>query len=369
MISVLLIEDNPELRSAIGRSLPDYGLQADTCASVESALVALEAKAFDVLVTDLRMPGQSGLDLLEEISHTRPTMGRILISGFATARDAARAKDLGVIEVLCKPLNVSDLVSAIRKASECRTGFRGEVHGLSLVDLLQMYHYGRHSIALRVYGPKLGEISMCEGEIVHATQGDLTGESAVLSLITAQAGWIQTNAPAQTERTVERPFAALILDLLRTLDEELLNQAPPGVTALLKAFAEQTPELRFAAMVDLERGRTLACCGPEADTADLDVTLAAWVVEVLGRDPHWASEDVIDEIHIGTSTGSIFISTIGRNAAALVICIEGPARPGLVLSKIKATVSALGAAMLSTATSAASKSIASSSLDVSWDDL
>lgn len=220
MTSILIVEDDEQLRSAVARDLVHRGFSVTTVESVDDALGKLRQHGFDVLLTDLRMGERDGIDLLAALPDVAPTTPAILMSAYASARDHQRAIELGAVQVLCKPFTSVELAQAIRKAMECETGFRGTLHGISLVDVLQMFHLSRRSVCLTVGGRTGGAIHVREGEIVHAVQGNSVGEEALRSILGVPSGSIRT-APLESEqRSIERTFQGLLLDMLRGLDEE-----------------------------------------------------------------------------------------------------------------------------------------------------
>jgi predicted regulator of Ras-like GTPase activity (Roadblock/LC7/MglB family) len=177
------------------------------------------------------------------------------MSGYASARDYQRAIECGAVRVLCKPFTSSELLQAIRQAVDCETGFRGSIHGLSLIDLLQMFHYARRSLAIVVDGLTPGQVFLEEGQLVHAVYRELHGEPALRMILAMPAGSLRTMVlPHATPRSITRDFQTLLLDSLRTVDEDNLR----GLETELAEFAG------FDALDDLT---------PELDTVDLSVTI------------------------------------------------------------------------------------------------
>lgn len=219
MTSVLIVDDDAQLREAMARDLMEKGFDVATASCVSEATTSLGARAPDVLITDLRMSEADGIDLLDSVRKLAPKTRSILMSAYATARDHQVATDMGAVRVLCKPFNSTELVQAIQQAVDCGTGFRGSVHGLSLVDLLQMFHFARRSISIRLGAPVQGSIHIEAGEVVHAEHGSEVGERALRALLSAPSGAITTHPRVEVPRTVTRTFQSLLLDLLRQLDE------------------------------------------------------------------------------------------------------------------------------------------------------
>jgi CheY-like chemotaxis protein len=165
------------------------------------------------------MDGRDGIDLLTELQRLSPMTRPILMSAYATARDHQTATDLGAVTVLCKPFEPDALFKAIRQAEECESGFRGSVHGLSLVDMLQMFHFGRRSLTLSVSGAQSGKIHLDSGEIVHAERGSTQGVEALRSLLAEPSGSLKTGILESVESTIQGSFDSLLLDALRMIDE------------------------------------------------------------------------------------------------------------------------------------------------------
>jgi DNA-binding response OmpR family regulator len=220
MTSILVVEDDEQLRTAVSRDLTHRGFDVTSVVSVAEARTELEGKGYDVLLTDLRLGERDGIDLLGELPNLAPTTRTILMSAYATARDHQRAIELGAVQVLCKPFTALELTHAIRQAIECETGFRGSLHGLSLVDVLQMFHFARRSVCVAVGGQKRGEIHVRDGEIVHAEHGPDKGEDALRGILAMNSGSIRTAPLEGGPKSIERTFQGLLLDMLRAIDEE-----------------------------------------------------------------------------------------------------------------------------------------------------
>jgi CheY-like chemotaxis protein len=218
--SILIVEDDEQLRSAVARDLSHRGFDVTSVDSVNEAITRLRERRYDVLLTDLRMGERDGIDLLAELPDVAPQTPAILMSAFASARDHQRAVELGAVQVLCKPFTSQDLVHAIRQAVECETGFRGSLHGISLIDVLQMFHFARRSVCVTIGGRESGKVFVADGEIVHAVLADLVGEEALRRILAMHSGSIRSGPLEGNERTISRSFEGLILDMLRELDEE-----------------------------------------------------------------------------------------------------------------------------------------------------
>jgi CheY-like chemotaxis protein len=237
MTTVLVVEDDQMFARAVGDDLRYQGLDVAIVHSVADALDSVHKHKYDVLLTDLRLGAQDGIDLLASLRDASPQTRAVLMSGFATARDYQRAVELGAVRVLCKPFTPADLIQCIRQAIECGVGFRGSVHGLSLVDMLQMYNYARRSVTIAVAGLSPGRLHLRDGQIVHAEHQGKSGEAAVMSILAMPAGTLGTTAlPTGVTQTVTRDLREVLLDALRSIDEAAAGSVEDDDAALDIAF-------------------------------------------------------------------------------------------------------------------------------------
>ncbi len=113
---VLLVEDEDIFRTVLRRRLRKRGLDVDGVASGEDALAFLEREAVDVVVLDVKMPGMSGIEALEQIKERYPDLEVVMLTGFADASTAVRVMDRGAFAYLMKPVHLDDLIEEIEDA-------------------------------------------------------------------------------------------------------------------------------------------------------------------------------------------------------------------------------------------------------------
>jgi CheY-like chemotaxis protein len=220
MNRVLIVDDDGILRETLAREARTWGFEVHVESTTEGALLLLRNTPIDVLVTDLRMKGLDGIDLIRAVREVSPQTQTLLMSAYATARDLQLATQHGTVRVLCKPFTPAELRAALAAALESQKGYHGTVHGLSLVDMLQMFHLSRRTIALTLGGQPPGIIHFSEGALIHAARGELRGDVALRELLRAESGSIATLPLVELkERTIEGPFDVVLLEALRQLDE------------------------------------------------------------------------------------------------------------------------------------------------------
>jgi CheY-like chemotaxis protein len=246
MTSVLVVDDDAPLGRALARELRANGYDSEPVSGYDEAMQRLAQHSYDVLLTDLRMGDKDGLDLILAIAASFPSTRPILMSAYATARDSERAKELGAVRVLCKPFETNEMLQAVERAAESAQGFTGSLHGLSLIDMLQMFHYAQRSVSVQVLGGPPAAIHLKGGQIVHATYGAAGGEDALSQILTLPAGSLTTRPLENVTQTISREFQPLMLDLLRRLDERNRGRViPGGEQSALAAHVE--PALEAAA--------------------------------------------------------------------------------------------------------------------------
>src|SRR4051812_18996998 len=117
---LLLVEDEPVLREAVAEQLALRGYQVQQADSGETALAALDDFAFDILVTDLRLPGVDGSAVVEAAVSRYPDIIAIVVTGYGTVKDAVAAIKRGASDFVNKPFQIDELLHALSSALEQR---------------------------------------------------------------------------------------------------------------------------------------------------------------------------------------------------------------------------------------------------------
>jgi two-component system OmpR family response regulator len=113
---VLLIDDEEELVTTLVERLQFRGIEAEAATSGARALEALERGCFQAAVLDLKMPGLSGLDVMEVIRRKHPGTKIILITGHGAEEEVAADSLPGSVEILLKPFSIDVLIEAVQAA-------------------------------------------------------------------------------------------------------------------------------------------------------------------------------------------------------------------------------------------------------------
>ena len=113
---VLVVDDDPVVRKSFDRVLSNKGYAVITAENGEEALRKLSDEKYDVIYSDIRMPGMSGLEVAEEIKARQPWTPVVIITGYGTDAAEARAKAAGVSSFLHKPLSQEMIEDSARDA-------------------------------------------------------------------------------------------------------------------------------------------------------------------------------------------------------------------------------------------------------------
>src|SRR5258707_4506089 len=117
---LLLVEDEAPLRQAIAEQLADRGYHVEQAESGEVAIARLADFAFDIIVTDLRLPGVDGSAVVEAAVARYPEVIAIVVTGFGTVKDAVEAIKRGAWDFVSKPFQIDELLHALDSALEQR---------------------------------------------------------------------------------------------------------------------------------------------------------------------------------------------------------------------------------------------------------
>ncbi|MEM6513626.1 MAG: nitrogen regulation protein NR(I) [Pseudomonadota bacterium] len=116
-LGVWVVDDDQSVRWVLEKALRQAGMEPRGFERAEQLLEALDADEPDVLITDVRMPGMSGIALLERVNETRPELPVIVITAHSDLDNAVAAYKGGAFEYLPKPFDIDEAVELVRKAA------------------------------------------------------------------------------------------------------------------------------------------------------------------------------------------------------------------------------------------------------------
>jgi two-component system C4-dicarboxylate transport response regulator DctD len=115
---VMIVDDEEIVCDRLKNHLEKGGFQVDTYTNSGKALEALEHKRFHVVVTDLKMAGPTGLDVLHNVRNRGYPTQVIIITGYASFEAAREAEAVGAFDFLCKPFELKELTKLVKSAAK-----------------------------------------------------------------------------------------------------------------------------------------------------------------------------------------------------------------------------------------------------------
>ena len=116
--NVLIVDDEESMRHLLSVILRDHGYEARAVSNGEDALKELQARDYDLVLSDVRMPRMGGLELLREIQRLHPDLTVIVMSAYGTHDTAIEAMKAGAYDYISKPFKPDEVVLVLKKAEE-----------------------------------------------------------------------------------------------------------------------------------------------------------------------------------------------------------------------------------------------------------
>lgn len=212
---VLIVDDEEDMIWSLQKNLPNENLPISitTASSGEEALSILETTDIDLIVTDIKMPGMSGIDLLITVRNSYPDIGVLVMTAFPSSESKAEVIEKGGLRFIEKPFDIKEMRDFVRRALRMESRLSGKKLGVQLIDIVQANNFTKATNALRINtdGGE-GVIYFSEGDIIHAACEDVVGEEAFFKLMQFQGGKIDTFSPDSfPESTINTPVGALML--------------------------------------------------------------------------------------------------------------------------------------------------------------
>jgi len=113
--SVLVVDDAPQICKALSDVLSASGYTVRTAPSGERALQIMESSEFDLMITDLKMSGMSGMDLIAQVKERAPHLSIVILSGYGDMDDVIKAMRVGITDYLKKPFSIDEVLDVVKR--------------------------------------------------------------------------------------------------------------------------------------------------------------------------------------------------------------------------------------------------------------
>lgn len=117
-LKILILDDEPKMGKILSRVLAREGHNAQSCTAPAEALTMMSGEPFDLLLTDLKMPGMSGLEVMERARAILPDMQVIMMTAYGTVETAIEAMKKGAVDYLIKPFHNEELIMLVSRLAE-----------------------------------------------------------------------------------------------------------------------------------------------------------------------------------------------------------------------------------------------------------
>jgi two-component system nitrogen regulation response regulator GlnG len=274
-LNVWLVDDDASIRWVLERALRQGGMAPTTFDQADTALAALRRNRPDVLITDIRMPGRTGLELLTEIRGTQPALPVIVMTAHSDLDSAVAAYQGGAFEYLPKPFDIDQAVDLVRRAAQQQV--RSEEPPPDTRNIPEMLGQA----------PAMQEVFRAIGRLSRSSMTVLiTGESGTGKELVARA--LHRHSPRASKAFIALNTSAFTADLLESelfghekgaftgadhLRRGRFEQADGG-TLFLDEIGDMSPQLQTRLLRVLAEGEFYRVGGQTPVRVDVRVIAA-----------------------------------------------------------------------------------------------
>jgi DNA-binding NtrC family response regulator len=223
--NVLVVDDEAVIREGMRRILEGDGYRVDTSASGRAAIEKIQERDFDVVITDLKMPGMDGMEVLKTIKILQPDVPVIIITGYSTVDTAVEAMKSGAFDYIAKPFTPEQISEKVQKAIAQKLMFPENFY---LKKELSKYHgfdnFIGESVEMQKVYRRIMQVAPTDSTVL------IAGESGTGKELVARA--IHMNSPRH-----EQPFVAVDCTSLaeNLLESELFGHVKGSFTGAIQS--------------------------------------------------------------------------------------------------------------------------------------
>jgi len=223
-MNILVVDDEPVIREGLIRTLAGDAIVVDAAKNGHIAIEFLKQKEYDLVITDLKMPGMSGFDVLNAVKVMQPEVPVIMITGFATVETAVEAMKIGAVDYIVKPFTPEQILEKVHRVLEQKSASVDEIY---IKKELESHHgfdqfVGESREMQKVYR-RIIQVASADSTVL------ITGESGTGKELAARA--IHNNSPRR-----DHPFVAVDCTALaeNLLESELFGHVKGSFTGAIQ---------------------------------------------------------------------------------------------------------------------------------------
>ncbi len=277
---ILIVDDDPGQRSLLESFLRSQGFATTTASSGEQALALLDHEEIRMMISDVRMPGMTGLETLREARRRHAVLPVLLVTAYADVREAVGAMRDGALDYLTKPIDLDELLAAVRKGVGLEEAPRSEAVDAPALPA----HVIARSPAMRAAFRDASVVAASDSRVL------ITGESGVGKEILADV--IHHWSPRAREPIVKINCAAIPEALL---ESELFGHEKGAFTGAVAERIGRFEEAENGTLL-LDEIAEATIDGSRKQHMELLSTVSLLIIDDLGmrKLPSNAAEDLLE---------------------------------------------------------------------------
>jgi two-component system response regulator PilR (NtrC family) len=275
-IQILVIDDEPDLRTLYELTLLREGYQVDAAATIQEAWDLLNAKRFDLVITDMRLPDGSGVDLLKGVRAQQRRERCLVITAYGSAENAVESLKAGAFDYLTKPVDLKQFRAVVAAAIQGARSSSGQAHSSGFMPLPEsgatqtskgeqaLARMAGDSLAMRTVRERIVKVARSMAPVMVRGESG-TGKELVASALHANSHrkdgpWVAVNCGAIPENLLEAEFFGAKKGAYTgaSQDREGFFQAAHGGTL----FLDEIGDLPLAMQAKLLRAIQERCIRP-----------------------------------------------------------------------------------------------------------
>ncbi len=223
-VRVMVVDDEAVIREGLRRTLEGEGFAVETSASGQLAMERLLEEDFDLVITDLKMPGMSGMEVLSTLRSLRPDIPVIMITGYAMVETAVEAMKHGAADYISKPFKPQEIIAKVNSALETSKASLDESYlTKELKDLHGFGLFVGESKEMQKIYRRIMQVAPTDSTVL------VTGESGTGKELVAKA--IHANSPRRSNPFVAVDCTSLVENLL---ESELFGHVKGSFTGAIQ---------------------------------------------------------------------------------------------------------------------------------------